>query len=83
MKCIQYPMTMEQKLEIIDFFYDQYYNTNQDVEAFAQEFYFTTGNILLGRIPLDLKKINSYQFGLRKILPDLTTVGEVIDVLEE
>jgi len=76
-------MTFEQKLEIIDFFYDQYYNTNQDVKDFAQEFYFTTGNILLGRIPLDLKKIKSYEFGLKRIIPDLLTVGEVIDIPEE
>ena len=83
MKCVQYPMTLEQKYEIIDFFYDQYYNTNQDVETFAQEFYFLTGHILLNRIPLELKKIKHYEYGLRKILPRLFEDGETIELLDE
>lgn len=48
------------KLDIIKAIYTGYYNTGQNTETFAEEFFYTVGEILSGKElkDLDLKYLN-------------------------
>lgn len=45
----------EQKLDWIQRLYEGYYNTDQDAEVFAKEFFYVVGEILSGKQLKDLK----------------------------
>ena len=45
----------EQKLDWIQRLYAGYYNTNQDAEVFAKDFFYAIGEILSGKQLKDLK----------------------------
>lgn len=55
------PLTAEEKLEFIGFFYETYFDTDQDVEVFAPEFFWLTRTINDGKIPLKLKALSEYR----------------------
>lgn len=66
-------LTASQKLKLIDLFYYSYFNTNQDVEDFAPEFYNTLGKIMSNSIPLKLKSLDideDMYDNIKKILED-------------
>ncbi len=45
----------EQKLDWIQRLYEGYYNTDQDAEVFAKEFFYAVGEILSGKQLRELK----------------------------
>ena len=48
-------LTQNQKLNMLQLFYDMYYNTNQEVAIYGDEYYYLTAEILLGRLPIKLQ----------------------------
>lgn len=63
------PLTAEEKLEFIGFFYEAYYNTDQDAVVFAPEYLWLTRNINEGKVPLKLKFLSEYREPLARYFP--------------
>lgn len=47
----------EEKLQLINIFYECYFNTNQDTDVFSEEFFYLVGNIKDGYIPIKLEHL--------------------------
>ena len=58
---IHLPLTAEEKIEMIEFYFDCYFNTDQDVEEFASEYYYLTKSIISGQIPCQLEFLTGYK----------------------
>lgn len=54
------------KLNTIRDFYRAYYNTDQDIEEFAPEFYYVVGQLLNANVVKDLEKLTDYRGILNK-----------------
>jgi hypothetical protein len=63
-------ITYKEKCDLISFFYDCYYDTNQNTKDFAIEFYYLVNKILNGYIPLKLNNLIEYEEGLIDILSE-------------
>lgn len=48
------------KAQMIKFFYDKYFSTNQDAEEFSEEFYFVVGEISIGMVPIKLEYLTGF-----------------------
>lgn len=48
------------KFQMIEFFYNHYYNTNQDAIKFSEEFYFVVGEISMGMVPIKLEFLSNF-----------------------
>ena len=55
------PLTDKEKVEMIEFYFDCYFNTDQDGEEFAPEYYYLTQKITLGNIPCHLTFLSCYK----------------------
>lgn len=73
------------KAQMIKFFYDRYYNTNQDAINFAEEFYFVVGEISIGMVPIKLERLTGFLDDLTKEFPEFKfdTYKEVQDLMKE
>lgn len=58
---IRLPLTAEEKVEMIEFYFDCYSNTDQDVEEFAPEFFCLTQSIISGQLPCRLRHLSEYK----------------------
>ena len=54
-------LTSEQKLELISVFYALYYDTAQDTETFAKEFYHLVNSIQRGTLPAELEYLTDWE----------------------
>ncbi len=63
------PMTIEEKLELIEFFYINYYHTDQNVTVFAEEFYYLISEIHKGKLPIRLDYLSDYKEELAESFP--------------
>lgn len=64
-------LTSEEKEILIDAFHGMYFNTGQDSEEFASEFFFLVGAILSGAIPLTLEKLSDFENAVLEEIPRL------------
>ncbi|MCH4200653.1 MAG: hypothetical protein LKF87_14575 [Clostridium tyrobutyricum] len=54
-------MSDNAKVEFIKFFFYQYYNTDQDVQDFASEFYFIVNEIIDNNLPVTLNNMSDWK----------------------
>lgn len=66
-------LTKEQKILLIETFYKMYYNTDQDTEDFATEFYDIVGLISIGEVPVKLKFLADFQETIFELIKEYNT----------
>lgn len=74
-------LTNEEKEILIQLFYDMYFNTDQDVEDFAPEFFYTVGAILTGAVPLKLEKLSD-EF-IQEVIAEIPRLESIYTDLDE
>ncbi len=55
------PLTAEEKVEMIEFYFNCYFNTDQDVEEFASEYFYLANSIISGQLPCRLRYLSGYK----------------------
>lgn len=84
MNTINAELTDNEKLLLIELFYDLYFNTNQRTSEFSREFYHLTKDIMKGNIPLQLNNLVDYSDSVIKAVPRLKSFfREVYYVVNE
>lgn len=73
-------ITFEEKLSLIEAYHDSYYNTDQDTEIFAQEFFYVVGEILNNnRVPYKIEFLSDYKEILMDRVPKFEKILKKID----
>lgn len=57
-------ITEHQKLSLINYFYNCYYDTDQNISVFAPEFYNLVQKILFKEIPIQLNHLIDFEDGM-------------------
>lgn len=72
-KLMNLNLTEEQKVKLLETYFEGYYSTNQDTEKFAAEAYYAMGEILKGNLPMYLRHLLVYDLygNLIEIVPNL------------
>lgn len=71
---VKLSLSNEEKVQMIAFYYDMYWNTDQDAAVFGEEYYHLTIGLCKGEIPCKLEYLSDYKDGLIEEFPELTDV---------
>lgn len=70
---IKKDLTKEQKMILIEKFHEMYYNTDQDTEEFAKEFYNVVDLIIQGYVPIQLEFLEDFKDEILELVKEMTT----------
>lgn len=68
---IKKDLTKEQKMILIETFHEMYYNTDQDTEEFAVEFYKVVNLIIDGYVPVQLEYLEDFKEAILKLIKEV------------
>jgi hypothetical protein len=69
-------LTDSEKLQMIKLLADCYFNTDQDTEKFASEFFYVVHEILQGRAPIKLEFLTDFEDTLATAIPAYVEIYE-------
>ena len=70
-KTIKKDLTKEQKMILIETFHEMYYNTDQDTEEFAVEFYKVVNLLIDGYVPVQLEYLEDFKEAILKLIKEI------------
>lgn len=70
-KTIKKDLTKEQKMILIETFHEMYYNTDQDTEEFAKEFYNVVDLIIQGYVPIQLEFLEDFKYEILELVKEI------------
>lgn len=68
---IKKDLTTEQKMILIETFHEMYYNTDQDTEEFAVEFYKVVNLLIDGYVPVQLEYLEDFKEAILKLIKEI------------